>query len=67
MKHQVVESVPDEIVVAPCAGARIETGEGKSGSGTEVVAPCAGARIETSGDRYRLWGFSCRPLRGGAD
>src|SRR5690606_24771601 len=52
--------------VAPHAGARIETSQGRSSTGRPPVAPHAGAGIETSARSPRARGRRGRPSRRGA-
>jgi len=51
-------------MVAPCAGAWIETFTGWSGNSGGTVAPCAGAWIETSCPLYSTSFLTSPPARG---
>ncbi len=55
------------LLVAPRAGAWIETGQAAEGDNEQRVAPRAGAWIETCTVPPRLRARACRPPRGGVD
>ena len=67
MKLQLTVSVPAAGVVAPRAGAWIETTTQDVRHGEEVVAPRAGAWIETVVIASQVSRNSGRPPRGGVD
>ena len=60
--------MPSPIIVAPRAGARIETlFQSASDTSDRRVAPRAGARIETSNKKVDWPVFVVAPRAGGAD
>ena len=67
LKRDEINEIEDDHVVAPRAGAWIETREKEAHSQPFLVAPRAGAWIETHSKKSAQSNKCCRPPCGGVD